>query len=123
MLHAFMGQCVPCAAFLPVLSLNEPVASNELDDADDASEEVVDRVADPTPNVEEDLHHKQLIASVRGFVRGLSPNLRKIVILHYWLGYSQSEIAVMLGVTRSAVCHALNRVNRLGREHLGAPAV
>ena len=115
MLTDFWDQCAPDAGLRPVSSLNE-LSTAEQDD-DSAPPEIGDCIADPTVDLEAELSKKQLLALVRQFVAGLSPNLRCIVVRHYLLGHSQAKIAEDLGVTRSAVCHALRRVHKLGYRH------
>lgn len=70
------------------------------------------RVDDPPT----DLATAELSSAVREFVAGLPGNLSEIAIRHYWLNQSQVEIATDLGLSRSAICHALARVHKLGRK-------
>ena len=72
-------------------------------------------VADVATQVADD----EVAAGIARFVDSLPTRLRDIVHRHYWLGQSQTEIAEDLGVTRSAVCHAIGKVTRLGRRHFG----
>lgn len=107
----FMGQCAPNAAYLAVSSLNYEVRI----DSDDHLMEVGDLIADPTPNQEAVMENNQLRDRVRRFVCSLNPHLSCIAIRHYWLDQNQSEIADSLGVSRSAVCHAIRRINELAK--------
>lgn len=121
MLDVFMGQCAPNAAFLPISSLNEPVDLPGYETVDDVPE-IVDHLIDPTDTVETEMIAREarveMTARVRDFVLNLSPNLRCVALRLFWEGQSQTEIAVAMGVTRSAVCHAVRRLERLGRREL-----
>lgn len=102
-------------AFAPVLSLD---ALTDQLDADgrkrfDIKEE---SVPEPASAVETD----QARIAVRQFVNALPRRDQMIVIRHYWLGESQTEIAADLGVSKMAISKALAKVMRLGREHLVA---
>lgn len=121
MLDVFMGQCAPNAAFLPISSLNEP--ANDADEPSDAdAPEVIDQLAAPVGTVEMNLIESETLAEitarVQAFVARLSPRLRCVALRIYWGGQSQTEIAAALGVTRSAICHAARRLERLGRSEL-----
>jgi len=105
----FLAHCADSYAYLPISSLDEA-----FEDEEGNVSFVVDNIPDPAPGIEEHLHQRQLRVALKRFVVELSPHLRCIVIRHYWFGQSQSEIAKYLGTTRSAVCHALRRVHKLG---------
>lgn len=70
-------------------------------------------------NVESVYADRQLASLLTVFLETIPNNLRSIVFRHYWLGQTQTFIAEELGVTRSAVCHALARAHKLGREFFG----
>jgi DNA-directed RNA polymerase specialized sigma24 family protein len=126
MLDVFMGQCAPNAAFLPISSLNEPVDVGTENAVDDVAE-VIDQLTDPADSVEIDMINRETRAAaecrVRAFVAGLSPYLRCVALRLYWEEQSQSEIAVALGRSRSAICHAVRRLERLGRRDLADLAI
>lgn len=105
----FLAHCADSYAYAATVSLDEQVA-----DQDGRVLTTGDMVIDPSPSVEVALNEVQLSREVRKFVLGLSPALRCIVVRHYWLGQSQTDIARALGVTRSAINHALARVYQLG---------
>lgn len=114
MLYEYLGRCVAVAAYLPVESLNQCVADNDTD----LPEDLIDTLSEPSFDGEDDmiaeLHRRQ----VRKFVNELPERLKTIVIRHYWLGDRQEDIANDLGVTQSAISHAIGKVHRLGREAL-----
>lgn len=116
MLYEHMGQCVAVAAYLPIESLNEPVAAN---DDDDPGEDRIDTLPDPAFTGEDAMADEMRHRQVRRFVEDLPERLKTIVVRHYWLGDLQEDIANDLGVTASAVSHAIRKVHRLGREALG----
>jgi DNA-directed RNA polymerase sigma subunit (sigma70/sigma32) len=116
MLSVYLDQCAPIAAYLDVTSLNAPIES-DVEGVDDV--EIIDTLPDLSPTPEDGLISQQLKGKLRAFVASLSPRLAEIVRRHYWLDQNQSDIAADLGVTRSAVCHALASVNRKGLEFFG----
>jgi len=59
---------------------------------------------------------------VRRFVAGLSPYLRCVALRLFWEDQSQTEIAAALGVSRSAICHAVRRLEKRGRRQLASLA-
>lgn len=126
MLEIFMGQCAPNAAFLSISSLNEPADPGADPDDPGAEEEVIDRFADPEVDIEADLIRLEALAAitppVRAFVAGLSPLLRCVALRRFWEDQSQIEIAAALGVSRSAICHAVRRLERQGRRQLAGLA-
>ena len=118
MKYSFMGQCVAVAAFLPLTSLNEPLA-DEGAEGDALESEIVDQLVDPDAPSENDLGFAILMKRLPEFMATLPPNLHHITHCYFWLGQTQTEIAAALGVTQSAIAHALRRVTRLGREFFG----
>jgi len=116
MLKDYWGHCAPDAAFHPVSSLNETATPDEFGVTETC--EIGDLIVDPSVDIHGDLERKQICSLVRRFVLSLSRNLQCIVVRHYVFGHKQSKIADDLGVSRSAVCHALKRVNRLGLRYL-----
>lgn len=103
-----------CAAFFEIGSLDELTH-----DQDDDLAAVIETIPDASPDVETGYIEREQLEQVPRFLASLPPRLRDIVYRHYWLDQSQAEIADALGVTRSAVCHALAKVKRLGQNFFG----
>jgi DNA-directed RNA polymerase specialized sigma24 family protein len=122
MLEIYMGQCAPNAGVLPVSSLNVPVDPDPDPDVFRDDEDVLDRLVDPTVDIEADLIRLEALAvitpRVQAFVAGLSPYLRCVALRLFWEEQSQVEIAAAFGVGRSAICHAVRRLERQGRRAL-----
>ena len=116
MLQDFMEHCCPNAPFREIVSLNQLIAPSDF--SDDEPTEVGDLIADPAPSVEDKLHAASIEKHLRDFVGNLSPHLRCIAFRHFWLDQNQTEIASDLGVTRSAVCHAVRRIQKLGHKYM-----
>lgn len=116
MLSVYLDQCAPISAYLPVSSLND-VINPEADLGFEV--EVIETLPDLTVDLEAECCTRQNAAKAAAFIRALPRPLASIVIRHYWHGETQTEIAEDLGVTRSAISHALSKVNRLGREFFG----
>ncbi|WP_340646342.1 hypothetical protein [Phenylobacterium sp.] len=114
MLYEYLGRCVAVAAFLPIESLNECLAVND----GDPSEDLIDTLSDPSFEGEDDMIVELQRRQIRKFVSQLPDRLKTIVIRHYWLGDRQEDIANDLGVTQSAISHAIGKVHRLGRQSL-----
>ncbi len=83
------------------------------------TENALSVLADPAPGPEDTVIERDRQREVEEFVNTLPPQLRLITDRFYWHGESQTQIAGDLGVTRSAVCHALRRVERRGRAFFG----
>jgi DNA-directed RNA polymerase specialized sigma24 family protein len=120
MKYIFIGQCLADAALLPMISLNEPIQKSLATlRAGTADLTVGDVVRDPEAPDEATILTTMTLAKLPAFLDTLSPTLRAITHAYYWLGQTQAEIAVALGVTQSAIAHALARVHRLGRRFFG----
>jgi len=115
MKHIFIGQCLADAAYLPMLSLNVPVESF----SNGYPDEVGDLVADPDVPDAVAILEGLLLEHIPTFLESLPQHLRYIVHNRYWLKRTQTAIAVELGVTQSAVAHALARAHHLGRHFFG----
>ena len=122
MLEIYMGQCAPNAGVLPVSSLNAPAQPDRDTDAFRDDEEVLDRLVDPAVDIEADLIRLEALAvilpRVQAFIAGLSPYLRCVALRLFWENQTQVEIAAAFGVSRSAICHAVRRLERQGRRAL-----
>jgi DNA-directed RNA polymerase specialized sigma24 family protein len=105
--------CASHASLVPVLSLD---ALEEL--APGSGVEFVNE-HHPTEDALATLLYEETLVELSQFVISLSPRLRDIVRRHYWQEQSQVEIAEALGVTRSAICHALAKIADLGRQYFG----
>ena len=114
MLHIFMGKCSPFQACLPIASLNE-----SLEDGDGFTVEVIDTIVDPRSQDHFSSFTNDNLIDARAFVTSLPARLQDIAHRTYWLNQSQDEIATELGVTRSAICHALAKIHTLGRTYFG----
>ncbi len=114
MLDCYMGQCAHDAAFWPEISLNSPLGLSE-----GLSLEVIDLVPSLEPNPEEQSTRNELLARLPMFISQLSPDLRNIALEHFFMNRSQTDIARSRGLTRSAVCHSVNRIVKLGRQFFG----
>jgi DNA-directed RNA polymerase specialized sigma24 family protein len=120
MLDIFVAQCANDAAYFEPTSLNETVAVDGGSDGEIC--EIVDLIADPLADFEADILEAESTGLVWSFMENLNPTLRCIALRRYYLDQSHLEIAGELGVTRSAISHALRRIHRLGRMAL-APAL
>ncbi len=107
-----MGKCHPNEGFLAVASLDELVEI----DGDEVS--LLDEYPDPCSEGESGLYLADRIVDVRRFVNNLPRRLSEIAYRTYWRDESQTHIAEALGMSKSGVCQALARINRLGRTHL-----
>lgn len=96
-------------AFIPFMQ------SVSLDQSAAETHNIPDPAPSPETSVANALDHER----VRAFVQSLPPLEREVVRRHYWAGERQADIARDLGVTRSAICHMLARVHRVGRGHFG----
>src|SRR3569623_310475 len=120
MKYVFILQCVTMSATMPMISLNEPLVEEARWGGEPTGDqEVGDLVADPDGLDEDRLHDGILSKKLPSFLEELTPRLREIVHRYYWLEHTQAEIAKDLGVTQSAVAHALRNVSRLGRRFFG----
>jgi DNA-directed RNA polymerase specialized sigma24 family protein len=120
MLFVWMGKCAPIDPYLPFRSLNEPVeAVAEEGDDPDAEEELVDRIADPTVDVEAEAARRQLLRRLPKFMNSLPERLKEVARRHYWGGMSAIELAQARSVDRSTVHRDLNEISRLGRKFFG----
>lgn len=116
MLEEYMGRCSPIAAYLDVISLNEPVCETD-GESGEAALEIVDTLPSLLPNPEEEFLKQDILNKVGAFVDALPSNLRLVATLHYWDERTQREIACMLGISQSAVSQRLSKVVALGRAH------
>jgi RNA polymerase sigma factor (sigma-70 family) len=101
-----------------VASLNVPV-DHEYNNFEGSTERI-ELVVDPTPSLYELHEQSDRIKRLAQFMEELSPSTREIVHRHFWLDESQSDIAKRLGISRSAVCHALAAAYKKGRKFYGA---
>lgn len=110
---ASINSCASHAALIPVLSLDsiEELAPGQGFKFVDENCAVEDSLAV--------LLSEEMRSQVTHFVHSLPPRLQSMARRHYWLEQSQLQIADDLGVTRSAVCHALAKINSLGRKFFG----
>lgn len=118
MKHIFIGQCLADAAFLPMLSLNDPVERSHYGLAE-PPDEVGDLIADPEARDVAAILEGVLLARIPAFLDSLPERPRYIVHNLYWLKRTQDALAEELGITQSAVAHALARAHRLGRRFFG----
>ncbi len=98
--------------------LREVRSLNDLVDSPSKGEnrvEIVDTIADPTPDLFHLHENAQLADFVRKFVNSLPARLRTVALLRYWEDKSQADIARALGISPSAVSQAIDRINTLGR--------
>ncbi len=109
----FLALCADSFAYRDVTSTDDFIVND-----DGSSIRVIDGIVDPSPSIEDAIQEAQLTEAVKRFVLSLSPQLRCIVLRHFWFGESQSDIASSIGTSRSAVCHALRRVYKLGFREL-----
>ncbi len=98
--------------FSPAISLDALVDQREADGGPAFD------VADDAPSTEDLIAAAEGIDAVRAFVQRLSVRDREIVESHFWRGETQTEIAARQGVSKMAVCKAVARICRLGREQL-----
>ena len=117
MLQAYMGQCAATAAFGPITSLNAPIPFE-----DDFRVEVGDLIPDLADDAECLAIKNNLIALVPDFLQTLTERQREIVVRYFWDGETQAEIASALGVTTSAISHALKNIAVQGREFFATSA-
>lgn len=113
--YAFMGRCSHVQGFLPVASLNERLEYGD----DGEAIELVETVTDPKYDFPDDTFSRDNVVDARAFVRALPDRLRDIAYRYYWRDQSHSEIAAELGVTRTAIVHAIAKINGLGSQHFG----
>jgi RNA polymerase sigma factor (sigma-70 family) len=115
MLHVFMGQCLASAALLPISSLNAP----PLPGSPPGQREVGEAIVDPIAPSEGAIVSSLMAAKVRAFVETLPPRTREVVVRYYWDEERQEDIAHDLGISQSAVAHALRRAHAMGRQYFG----
>lgn len=97
-------------AFAPVLSLDALTAQPDADGFnrfDIADEDAL------TPD--EQIAQAEGFAAVEAFVGTLPERDQLIVKRLFWLGYTQTQIAADLGVSKMAISKAVARICRLGR--------
>jgi DNA-directed RNA polymerase specialized sigma24 family protein len=120
MKYIFIGQCLADAALLPMISLSEPVQKTLATVRGGTADlPIGDLVPDLEAPDETSILTKMTLAKLPAFLDTLSPPLRTITHAYYWLGKTQAEIAAAMGVTQSAIAHALARVHQLGRRFFG----
>ena len=117
MLEVYLASCTPESAYLAETSLNEIV---DYENADGESlVEVGELVPDLSPSIDELIEQEELGEQVNTFVSQLKPSLRCIAWRRYWQDQPSVDIARDMGVSPSAISHALRRINELGRRSLG----
>lgn len=112
MMDIFVAQCASNAAYFEPTSLNETVSV--VGSGHDEICDIIDLIADPFSDFEAKILEAESTALVRSFLETLNPTLRCIAVRCYFLDQSHLEIANELGVTRSAISHALRRIHKLG---------
>ena len=92
-----------------------------LDDPGVADRTLADLLADPAPGPEDAAGQHALQAAVREALRQLSPQQRAVIVLRYYLGYTETEIAAQLqrppGTIKSRLHAARQRLAGLLRGH------
>jgi DNA-directed RNA polymerase specialized sigma24 family protein len=119
MKHIFIGQCLADAAFLPMLSLNDPVERSRCGYGEGSPDEVGALIPDPEAPDAVAILEGVMLARIPAFLDSLPDRLRYIVHSLYWLKQTQSAVAAELGITQSAVAHGLARAHQLGRRFFG----
>lgn len=112
MFHAFMGRCAANAALLPIVSLDEKLEQIALGLAVEN-----EAFADPAVDIEATAIACQLASRLPHFLATLTKRQQYVAHQFYWLDRSQIDIGNELGVTRSAICHMLERISALGRTY------
>ncbi len=74
----------------------------------------------PIPSPDDEAEHSELRASIRDALGGLEPNQRAVVVLRYYHGFSEAEMAVALHCRRGTVKSRLHYAQRRLREILEA---
>lgn len=102
------------AAFLPVLSLDALTSSIA---ADAIGFDIADEESVP---LDEHVERAEALAAINDFVNGLAERDRLIVRRLFWLGHTQTQIAVDLGVSKMAISKAVKRILNQGHSSLAA---
>jgi RNA polymerase sigma factor (sigma-70 family) len=111
----FTDDYIYCSAFLPVLSLDQITSGGcETEEGHPSPTEI----EDPSTNPEALALKSEVGTAVRSFVNELTPREKSIVHKLFWNGETQVAVARELGVSRMAVCKALARVVKRGKEKL-----
>jgi RNA polymerase sigma factor for flagellar operon FliA len=77
-------------------------------------------VADPSPNVEDELDRRRALQRMRDAVGTLSPRLQLVLRLRITEGWTLREVADHLGVTEARACQLVGEVVRRLREAMKA---
>lgn len=92
-----------------------------LDDPGDSERALADLLADPAPGPEDAAGQRALQAAVQAALLQLSPPQRAVIVLRYYLGYTENEIAAQLqrppGTIKSRLYAARQRLAGLLRGH------
>lgn len=109
MLHSDLGYACPVAPYRDVVSLNTPIAYQSCGETENLTLE--DVICDDSPGQEDIVFCQEIIQLLKKAFRSLSRRQRKVAVLHYLKGQSQTAISDTLGVSRSAICQILAIVN------------
>ena len=89
-------------------SFRQDIDINELDDSDDTGDRLLG-IGEETPSVEQSLMQKEMYQCFIEYVKNLPVNYRTIMVLSELEGFTNNEIAEVLGISLDTVKIRLHR--------------